>query len=799
MIMNYIRYAISYKHANISHTLTLFIFLLANGATNAGTLVDFTPAEQQWMRDNPVIKYAIDPYWPIEYMEGNEHKGLTRDYIDQISHITGLRFQLVHTNNFAEAKQLAAQGNIDLIPAINHNLLNINQYRGLLLSRDYFSSSTAVITRSGEEVVFSPEKLNGKLVEVKRNGAIEYYLREHYPEILLTSRDDPTAALEDLSNEKIDAVVGLYTVLQPIVTRKYLGTLHVAGILSELPVTNAMGISQNSPELQSIINKSLSSITSDLSSLILDRWLANTEYGAPSWEIIFAYYAQEISLLTISIIIIVSLALLSRRAQIAAQQSEAAKSAFLAMMSHEVRSPMNGIISSIELLKQTPLTTDQNELTTLASTSATALLELVDDVLDISKLEARMLSVESVPTNLNIVLHSLIDIYTVGASSNNTSLTLNIKGLNNILVSVDPVRFRQIISNLLSNAVKFTKDGTVELYAVFEIIAPTTGFLKIQVIDTGIGIDLEKQSRLFQAFVQADNSITRRYGGSGLGLSICKQLLELMNGQIQLESTLGKGTKVSCTLPLTFQNNTPDTQQLESALSAKKNTNDDAKLILVVEDNPVNQRTIALQLSELGFQHLIVESGMKALTLIEKKRNTIAMLLLDCHLPDMDGYEVSKKIRIMEKLKNFVHLPIIAISATTNEAHIIKSIESGIDGNLPKPLDLSSLTKTIGIWLATEKTHDNPYKPSIQEHSLYSLFVITMSQDITSLRESLKCNNLELAAYYSHRIYGSALTSKIDALINITKHMDNLIHKHENINNAIWLNLNDIEEAIHKL
>lgn len=780
----------------------LIITVLSQGVAHADHIHEapiFTAAEQQWIHAHPVVRYAVDPYWPMEYVEDGEHKGLTRDYIDQIARLSGLRFLRVQTDNWTNTLELIAQDRLDLSSAVTRNLLDQNDSKKLLLSDDYFVGSTLVVTRSGEPVLFSPHRLNGKTVAVKGGGAYERYLRRHFPGITLLLIADPEQALEALASGRADAVVGLDVVLQPVITRKFLGTLHLAGVLADMPVISAMGINPSSPELVSIINKSLASITSEQTDIMFDRWLAKTQYGAPSWGAILRYYSLELSGILFCLVSITLLASRARRAQKKAQQSEADKSAFLAMMSHEVRTPMSGVLSSIELLQCTQLTPPQHELATLANVSARNLLELLDDVLDISKLEAKRISLEYIPTDLSRLAQGLTDIHRLSALNRNTSLILNLVGLEDVWPLIDPIRVRQIISNLLSNAVKFTDGGEIVLDLSFHITDPEFGQLKVQISDTGIGIDQAQQGRLFQAFVQADSSITRRYGGSGLGLSICKQLVELMGGQIYLNSEPNHGTQISCILPVKYQYKTSDAlpspppQQETSPIAATQ------QQVLVVEDHPINQKTIGLQLSRLGYRALIVGDGIAALTAMDKQRDNIALVLLDCHLPGMDGYEVTRRIREQEREHDLVHIPIIAISASTNDAHQLKCIESGIDGNLSKPLGLLDLKQLFGLWLSVPDTPSQITQPATANASLHGLFIEISHEDIARLREAIEAHDLVRALHYAHRLHGSALTARATEFAELAKELENVLRQPEGCDTEGRRMLKAVEEALDRL
>ncbi|WP_426210923.1 transporter substrate-binding domain-containing protein [Pseudomonas sp. TWR2-1-1] len=321
--------------------MLLGMALLISCRAYADSPYAFTEAEKQWMHEHPVVRYAIDSYWPLEYIENGEHKGLTRDYLREISQISGLQFERVPTQNWKQTLDLIAEGKIDLTTAVSKALIDKDQARKLLLSDVFFVGSTIVVTRTGEPVLFSPHKLNGKVVAVKGGGGYEHYLRKEFPEVKLLLINDPEDALQALAEGDADAAIGMDSVLQMIISRKFFGTLHMSGVLSDMPIVSSMGVSPKSPELLSIINKSLARLPPSTIDEIFDRWLDRTDYGAPSWGMIFRYYQIELICFAL---LLSALAFMTRRAMLAqkaAQKSEAAKSSFLAMMSHEIRTPMN--------------------------------------------------------------------------------------------------------------------------------------------------------------------------------------------------------------------------------------------------------------------------------------------------------------------------------------------------------------------------------------------------------------------------------------------------------------------------
>ncbi|AZC51714.1 hypothetical protein C4K35_4135 [Pseudomonas chlororaphis subsp. piscium] len=769
-------------------TAVFLTSLLFGCVTYAEQSLVLTPQEQQWIHKHPVVRYTS----AANYVSDN------RTYlIDQITLMSGLRFEKIRTKSWTETKTLITQGHIDLITAINNSVLDHSSRQGLILSNNYYMSSTVMVTRAGEIKSF-PLKINGKAIAIIEGDRLNAFLQRDFKKATLIIYSTPTLALKALAEGDVDAVIGMTSQLHPIMRDEFYNIFEWTGIFPGVPDWYVMGISPAAPELVSIINKSIAAFNASFSGAALESLLMESETIAPSWKKIQNHYTLEIAVIIFAMIAMGIMASYARRAQKIAQRSTSEKSAFLAMMSHEIRSPMNAVMSSIELLQTTSLTAHQQELTVLASSSACNLLELLNDVLDVSKLEAGMVQLERTPTDVELLVQSLAGIHRLAALSHNTSLTLDVAGLANVLLMVDSIRIRQVITNLLSNAVKFTQYGDIELSIHFEITGPNIGRLKVRVSDTGIGIDQIQQARLFQAFVQADNSITRRYGGSGLGLSICKQLVELMGGQIYLNSALGRGTRVSFTLSVEFQHRVTDTlsstpSQPEAAVPALT-----WQQVLVVEDDPINQRAIGLQLDELGYRALIVDDGIAALEMMESQRDTIAIVLLDCHLPDMDGYEVAQHIRKQEKLLDLPHMPIIAISASINEEHQRRCIESGIDGNLSKPLSLSGLRQLFELWLSTPPTQTLTTQTTAEINALGCLFIKIGSEDIIRLRNALESGDRVRALHYVHRLHGSALTAKSYELAKLAKELEDSLRELEGLNNDWIHQLDTVEKALDR-
>lgn len=362
-----------------------------------------------------------------------------------------------------------------------------------------------------------------------------------------------------------------------------------------------------------------------------------------------------------------------------AEYASRMKTEFLANMSHEIRTPMNGVVGMAEALRSTPLSPEQSDCLETLQNSASVLLGVINDILEISKIESGKLALESVPFRLAKVLEEVFSTHLNTAQQKELTLTLVIAPDTPEFVRGDSLRLRQIVGNLLHNAVKFTAFGDVGIR-----VAPASGGgISIVVFDTGIGIPANKLDRIFDTFTQVDGSTTRRFGGTGLGLSIVKQLIELQGGSIEVQSQELVGTTFQVTLPQLVA--TDEVPELERGVSP---TDVGGLRVLVAEDNRVNQKVILRALRTLGCAAELVENGRDAVRQATAGRYDI--ILMDIQMPDLDGYEASRRIR-----KAGIELPIIALSAHALREEQENCIAAGMNGHLGKPFTVEELRETL--------------------------------------------------------------------------------------------------------
>ena len=667
-------------------------------------MIELTQEEQAFIQEHPVIRLGVDPnFVPYEFFDTDGvYKGIAADYIALISAKTGLTMQAQEGLTWTEAYEKAVRGELDVLPCVAQTA---ERERYFLFSDTYFTFQRAVFINEETKDLNEFKDLYGKTVAVQMNSSHHSYLTQ-FPEIKLSLYPTVEAGLRAVSKGTELAFIGnmatsSYLARENGITNlKYFTIDPAAGDPSQ---TLHFAVRKDWPELVSILNKAIASITKEERTAINNKWV-DVE-GTLDYRDVLRGVGVGVGILAI-VVVVSYLWIIRLRKEVAkrkkaqeelllakeeAEQANQVKSLFLARMSHEIRTPLNAIMGMAYLMKKTDLTATQNSYLDKLAQAARTMLGTINDILDFSKIEAGKITIERISFDLDKLLQKIINIESVKVEEQGIELLLEKDPALPSYFFGDPLRLEQILLNLVNNAVKFTEHGQVKV-----VVRPVEGQeeaprVEFIVSDTGIGMNQEQLEHLFVAFDQGDSSIGRRFGGSGLGLSIVKSLVELMNGEITVTSEPNVGSVFTVRLTLD-----PDAVQ-ERARNARMSMDYFRSMrALVLDRNESARAQMAECFRSFGMSADMAETQEQAQRLLSeanKQARPYNVFLIDHTTPRENGIEWFKELKQKRKLpdetKTILLMPMM-------REDLLEELETaGLDFGLTKPVIPSVLYNGI--------------------------------------------------------------------------------------------------------
>lgn len=638
--------------------LSLNSFLASICYASDSSLI-FNDAEKEFIKDHPIIKLGVDPLFvPFEFIDKNgEYKGIAADYLALISQRTGIKFEVVKDLSWPQAYEMALNKEVDLLPAIGKSQEREEHF---IFSQAYYSFKRVIVTQDTDSSITDMDDLNGMTVAVQRNSSHHSDLLA-YPNINLSLYNSIDEALAAVATGQEKAFLGNLASTTYLIRSNGLTNLRFISYEPKVELGLYFAAQKDMPELITIIDKVLNSIDDADKNAIHNKWVGieqEIDYG-PLIRIISALGFLVAIVMSVSFYWIARLKkevktrkliqIDLEKAKKEADEANKFKSGFMARMSHEIRTPLNAITGMTYLLKKTNLDLTQEMYADRISQASSNMINIINDILDFSKIEAGKVELENISFNIDQVIYDVVNIVSYKIEEQEIGFKLSKDPLLPSWFFGDPKRIQQVLLNILNNATKFTSQGEVSLDIRLLAKENEKYHISFTIKDTGIGMTEDQVKKLFIPYNQADTSINRRFGGSGLGLSIVNSLVEMMGGQIRVFSTPGEGSTFIINLSLPVDEDQENAFRITLTAGQFKDIR-----TLVLEKTGSDTNLIGSYLEAFGMKCELTTSQDSAMNLLEgadgKSSKPFDLVIIDYETPSEGGFEFVQAIRNNEKI-----------------------------------------------------------------------------------------------------------------------------------------------------